>query len=548
MNYAKEYYSKIKKGTIRAPKRIIKVYKSVLDSLGDKYYYDDKAAQRVVDFVEGFCRQSKAPFTAQLLKLQLFQKAKICLVYGVKRKSDGQRRFREVFDMRGRKNGKSTELAALGLYHLIADSEGGAEVYCVATKRDQARRVFDEAVNMVSQSKDLSENVRKRKTDLYFPATFSKFQPLASDSNTLDGLNASCAIIDELHAINDMHLYDVIKRSTATRKQPVIHIITTAGTVRNSIFDSKYDEAKAVADGMVKNDELLPLIYELDDRKEWADPKMWVKANPGLRTIKSLTYLKGEVEKAKKDKSQLRPLLCYEFDILDSGTSAWLSSEDVENPATFDIKEISHCYGIGGCDLSATTDLTCATMLVKKEGKLYCLQQYFLPRTKIDQLALTKSHEAPYEQWQAQGWVTICPGSTVDYHMVTEWFLKLYRDYEIIPYKVGYDRALAGYWAEEMASAFSEETMDKVAQGPFTWSGPMKALGGALQDKAINFNNNPVLKWCLYNTAAKSMGTLDNIQPVKISSSRRIDGMVSLLNAYTEFIKVQSDYENLQEG
>ena len=549
MNPIEEYVDQIETGKINAPKRIIKVYTSLLDDLreGDKYYYDPDAAERVIHFTEKYCKQSKDQFAGQSLKLCLFQKAKFAALYGTKRKEDDLRRFRECNDFRGRKNGKSVEQSALGLYHLIFDHEGGAEVYCVATKLDQAKRVFDESVNMVHQSKALSMNLKKRKTDLYFAPRFSVFRPLATDSNTLDGLNASCVIMDELHAIKDRHLYDVMKRSQSARRQPMFLIITTAGTVRDNIYDEIYGHASAVADGTIRDDELLPLIYQLDDASKWQDPEMWIQANPGLYKIKSFEYLQKQVERAKQEPNELRNLLCYEFNIVQTGEQTWMNYDDINNPATFTLDDVRDTYAIGGCDLSATTDLTCATLLIKKRNDpmLYVLQQYFLPQSRIDYLEGTASKEAPYQKWAERGLLTICEGSMVDYKAVTAWFMSMRDKYSIDMWKCGYDRALAGYWQDDMKANFGDSTMEKVAQGAFTWTAPMKELGAKLKDKMVNYNDNPILKWCMTNVGVKSSGSVDSIMPVKINQNRRIDGFVSLLNAYTLFVKYKDDYCNL---
>lgn len=547
MNYMQIYLDAINSGEIVAPKRITKVYTDILKSIEDgKYIYDDQSAMDYIYFQETYLKQSKGSFACKPLKLALFQKAKACAIYGVKR-HDGKRRFREVFDYRARKNGKTTELAGASLYHLVGDKEAGAEVYSVATKLDQAKRTFNEATNMVRQSRALSKVIKKRKTDLYFSFNFSVMQALASDSNTLDGLNSSFICIDEMHAIKDRQLYEVLQKSTSAREQPLIQIITTAGNVRESIFDDRYKYACDVVDGLIEDDTFLGLLYQLDERSEWKNPKMWIKANPGLYEIKSYEYLVNLVERAKNNPSELRGLLCFEFNMIENSNQSWLSLDTILNPATFTMEDVYNSYAIGGCDLSATTDLTCATLLIKKpkEETLFCLQQYFLPESKIEILDATISKEAPYKIWADRGLLTICDGSMVNYSDVTAWFVKMAEEHKIDLFKIGYDRALAGYWAEEMKSYFGDYAMEKVAQGPFTWTSPMKELGAMLEDKKINYNNNPILAWCLSNTGVKISGTLDTIQPIKIQSSRRIDGMVSLLNAFVIYAKYRDDYLNM---
>ena len=441
----------------------------------------------------------------------------------------------------GRKNGKSTLLAGIGLYLLVADYEGAAEIYSVATKKDQASKVLTEAHNMVKQSPELRAVIRKRRNDLYFEATSSKFEALASDSNTLDGLNSHAVIIDELHAIRDRNLYDVMKQSTSSRNQPLVVMITTAGTVRECIFDNMYEYACRIADGELEVDDFLPILYELDSRDEWTNPQMWIKANPGLGTIKKWETLAKFVQQAKDDPGFLPTVLCKDFNIRESESTVWLSFNQIKNLATFEMADVFDTYAVGGCDLSATIDLTCATLMIRKRGDntIYVIQHYFLPQAKIDKLAEKNTQEAPYKVWAERGLLTICEGSRVDFSQVTAWFCQMRDVYKIDAFKVGYDRALAGYWVEEMKSNHFD--MEPVAQGPFTWSQPMREMGAALTDKIVNYNNNPILAWCLSNTGVKKTG-VNNIQPVKITEKRRIDGMVSLLNAWVIYVKYFDDF------
>ena len=547
VNYILQYNRQLQSGKITACEKIKAIYKRLAEDCKSKgkYHFDIDRATRPIIFVESFCKQSKGNMGEPIV-LSLFQKAMIQAVFGFVDKNE-RRRYNEVLMIMGRKNGKSVLLSALGLYCMIADHEGGAEVDCVASKKDQARIVFNEAKNMVSQSPYLAKYIRKRKSDMYSDFNFGVFQPLASDSNTLDGLNMSCGIIDELHSIKDRNIYDVAKQSMTARSQPLLFIITTSGFNREGIYDSMYDYAESVISGTVEDEHFLPLIYELDDSNEWLDERCWIKANPGLDEIKSRSYLREMVERAQSDPSFRPTVLTKDFNVKNVAGASWLTWEQIDNPATFDMEKVTNSYAIGGCDLSATTDLTCATLLIRvpDDDQLYVLQQYFLPQSRIEYLETTSSKEAPYRRWAERGLLTICEGTMVNYADVTAWFVKMRDEYKIDLWKLGYDRALAGYWAEEMVSVFGQSVMEKVAQGPLTWTAPMKELGAMLSDKRINYNDNPMLKWCLSNTGVKSTGTVESIQPVKIQSMRRIDGMVSLLNAYTIYVKYRDDYLNL---
>lgn len=546
MNYIREYWRKIESGEIRTSRRVKAVYGKLVREMdepeaGSPYYFDEETGERPIIFIETFCKQSQGTLGAPLV-LDLFQKAFIQTLFGWLEKATGYRRFRETLFLVARKNGKSTLLAAIALYLLVADYEGAAEIYSVATKKDQARKTLTEAVNMVKQSPELRAVIKKRRNDIYFPATASKFEALASDSNTLDGLNSHAVIIDELHAIRDRNLYEVMKQSTSSRRQPLVIMITTSGTVRESVFDNLYSYACDVADGKIIDERFLPILYELDARAEWTNPQMWIKANPGLGTIKQYSTLAEFVERAKKNPEDLPGVLCKDFNVAEVAAAVWLSFEDIKSDAVFTMQDVYNTYAVGGCDLSATTDLTCASLLIRRSADdpiIYVLQHYFLPQKRIDQLDEHNTQEAPYKTWAERGLLTICDGARVDYSLVTEWFCQMRDEFKIDAFAVGYDRALAGYWVDEMkANGFD---MRAVAQGPFTWSQPMREMGAAFADKKVNYNKNPVLVWCLSNTAKKKSG-VNNIQPVKITEKRRIDGMVSLLNAWVIYVRDFEDY------
>lgn len=551
MNYILEYWDKIQSGEIAASKRLKQQYSKIVNEIQnpcDPWVFDIKKANQIIDFVERFCRHSKGKWIGQPVKLELFQKAKFQAIYGFIHRETGMRKCREFITVEGRKNGKSLEMSAIGLHMLIGDGEGGAEVYSVASKKDQARIVFSEACNMVSQSPALSKHIKKRKSDLYFPVTFSKYEPLASDSNTLDGLNSHFVIIDELHSIKDRGLYDVMRQSITARTQPLIGMITTAGFVRECIFDDIYDYACKVLDGVINDDRFLAFIYELDDRSEWTDFRMWEKANPGLGTIKSYEELAANVERAKHDANFLPTVLTKDFNIRETTADKWLTFEQANNEETFDIEELRDCYGIGGVDLSATTDLTYACILVMKPGsdKKYIIGQGFMPGDTIE--ARSKEDKVPYDKWAQRGLITLCPGHKVDYRDVTNWFLQMKEEYGIIGYWTGYDSWNSPAWVEDMEYRMgykNKENLLPVIMGAKTLSAPMKLLGADLGENNIVYDNDPLMKWALTNVAIE-VDKNENIRPIKGKHQRqRIDPAVALLIAYTVLQNNLEDYKGL---
>ena len=287
---------------------------------------------------------------------------------------------------------------------------------------------------------------------------------------------------------------------------------------------------------------MLVIIYELDSRHEWTDEECHIKANPGLGTIKRVDQLNNKVNKAKANPLLVKNLLCKDFNIRETTAEAWLTFEQVNNTDTFDIRKLKPRYGIGGADLSSTTDLTCATVIFKVPGDehIYVIQMYFLPEDLLEKRV--QEDKIPYDLWRNLGLLRTTPGNRVDKSYVTQWFLEIQNEYDIYIYGGGYDSWSAEYWVKEMKETFGQETWKEVIQGKKTLSGPMKSLGADLEKKIINYNNNPILKWCLTNTAI-DVDKNDNIQPIKTSNQRRrIDGLASLLDAYVHLERVYEGY------
>ena len=452
--------------------------------------------------------------------------------------------------MVARKNGKSTLSAAIGLYMQLADEEPGAEVYAVATKKDQAKIIWLEAKRMIKKSPVLLRRTKPLVAEINAEFNDSFFKPLGRDSDSLDGLNVHCATMDEIHAWTDDNLYDVVVDGTTAREEPLIFITTTAGTVREHVFDRKYDEAQNLINGFddpegYKDEHFLPVIYELDSRKEWTKEETWVKANPGLGTIKRIDQLRAKVQKAILNSSLVKNLLCKDFNIPETTSEAWLTFEEANNPNVFDILALKPRYGIGGTDLSSTTDLTAAKVIfqVPDDPNIYALSMYWIPEELVEKRVA--EDKIPYDIWIEKGYVRTCPGNSNHPKYVTEWFKEVQEKYDICISWVGYDAWSAKYWVEEMKMEFGEMSMVSVIQGKKTLSSPMKNMKAKLQSKLINYNNNPVDRWCLCNTAV-DVDKNDNIQPIKTSNQRRrIDGTAALLDAYVVYEEKLNDYVSL---
>ena len=434
---------------------------------------------------------------------------------------------------------------------LLNDGEGAPEIYNVATMLDQAKLGFNACYKMVRQSPTLRKHIRKRAADLYAPSNLGFIKALASNTNSLDGLNVHGAIIDELAAIKNRDIYDLIKQAMGAREQPLLFCITTNGFVRSGIFDAQYEYAKKVLDGKIKAPRFLPFIYELDDASEWDKPEMWIKANPGLGTIKKKEYLEEMVQKAKNDPSFKPTVLVKDFNIPQTAQSAWLTFEDLNNEELLpEGGEFRYC--IGGFDAADSIDLNAAKAICKRRGddKLYIKQMYWIPQAVLDQQEERGDRRerdgVPYSLWVSQGLMRTCEGRRVNKRVILDWFCELRDREDIYPLYIGYD---PWHISDELLAAFEQEfgrnVMVKIRQGVLTLSQPMKDLKAEFQEKKIVYNNNPIDKWCLINTEEKK-DVNGNVQPVKSDErARRIDGTAALLDAYVVYCNKRDEFESL---
>ena len=548
-NYLKEYGEAVLNGEIVACEKIKRQYEKLLHDMEipKQWHFDVKAGSKPIEFIENFCKQSQGKIGSKL-ELQLFQKAMLQAAFGFLDDND-LRRYQEIFDLMGRKNGKTTLLAALELYMLMADGEGAPECYIIATARDQANKGYTEAVNMYRHSPEISALLKKRQSDLYFKYNMGFLKALASNVNSLDGLNSHFVTIDELAAIKNRDIYDLMKQSMAARKQPLLCCITTSGFIRNSIYDSQYEYAARVIDGKIENERFLPLMYELDSYDEWTNPKMWVKANPGLGTIKKTEFLADSVSKAKDDDTFLTTVLTKDFNIIANATTAWLPYDVLNNDELIP-DSLKFRYGIGGFDAADSVDLNAAKMICKRRdsSKIYVKQMYWMPQSKLDDMGTqgASRDRAPYDVWKARGLLRVEEGNRVNKRVILDWFIEMRDKYDIYPLYIGFD---PWHIDDSLLAAFEQEfgktVMIPVRQGVATLSQPMKELKAEFAAHNIVYNNNPIDKYCLANTYTKT-DINGNIQPDKGSSETlRIDGTAALLDAYVIYINKADEYESL---
>ncbi len=545
MNYLLAYYHEIEAGNIIVGKELYTVLSTLVSDLDNpRYIYDELPGQYRIDFIERFCRHTKSPFNGEPFILELWEKALMQVAYGFKFADTGLRRFNEVVLLVARKNGKTTYVAGIDLAEFFL-SKGGVDIVCASNTNDQASILFEEINNMREHSKALSKENRSRKNIFYIysPRNKNKIKKLSAQSRNLDGYNIEVGCIDEVHQMTDSKVYDAIKQSQSTKKEPLIFIITTEGNVVGGFLDKKLDYCRKMIKGEISDERILPWLYTQDSEQEiYTNPASWQKSNPSLGKIKTRAYLEDIMNKSKNDLSTRLTMLCKDFNIKQLESGSWLTFDELENTTKFEIDEIRDSYAFAGVDLSSTTDLTAAAIVVIKNNKKYVISHFFMPSD-----VLTKRIEedsVPYDIWVKKGYITLTDGSKNDFSKVTEWFLHIVREYEIRPLWVGYDPWNAQYWVDEMEEAGF--TLEKIRQGIYTLSEPMKQLEADLKNKDVVYNDHPILKWCLANTQAK-VDINGNIQPCKLNSRyKRIDGAVALIIAYAVYNRYQKEYENMQ--
>ena len=529
------YFSQVYDGRIIACEKMKRQADNILTALAcpEKYHYDHDTAMKHINFIERFCCYPSGIKMGQPFRLELFQRARFQVLFGFV-DDEGLRQYNECEIVEGRKNGKTSELAAVEIDMLCNDGENSPQIYNLATKRDQANLGFNAVHKMILRSPLLSKHIRKRAADLYFESNLGFIKAMASDTSGLDGLDVHCAVIDELAAIKNRDLYDLIKQAMGARSQPLLFTITT-----NGIFDDQYAYAEKVIHDPSVDEHFLPFIYELDNPEEWDKPECWIKANPGLGTVKSEDYLAQMVSKAKHDPSTRPTVFVKDFNLKENPTSRWLTYAEAH--CTEAVPEYNWRYGIGGFDAADCVDLNAAKLLCVRPGdpNIYVKSMYWIPSRVIEEQQEKGNREGrdhvPYELWVAQGYMRTCEGRKVDRRVVLDWFCEMCEKEGILPLYIGFD---AWHISDELKAAFADEfggnVLIPVRQGTITLSEPMKNLKADLQEHRIIYDN-PIDEWCLLNTDIKS-DINGNIQPCKTAArTQRIDGTAALLDAYVVY-------------
>ena len=551
-----EYVKEIRAGNIVIGNDLRMQLDNLLEDLESPWYvYDTKDAVWRMRFIEGFCKHTKAPFYGQPFILELWQKAFIEVFYSFKWTAEGYteyygeappkdflRRFKKAILLVSRKNGKSSLCSAIAFTELMVGPPG-SDIVCSSNDDKQARIIFDETGVM----RQLFDPFGKRGTHKNLQAIFnyntnSKMFRLSDRTSNKEGRNIDGAILDESHEMVDNIIAKSIEQSQSTKDEPWFINITTEGFVNGGYLDNELKYARAVLRGDVEDPTLLSFLYTQDSENEiWQDERSWMKSNPSLGHIKKRKYIIDQMNKARHDKGERLFMLTKDFNWKMAIGEAWLLPDELENSATFNIEDLRGAIGLGGVDLSETTDLCAAKLLVMRPGDntKYVIQKYWIPEARVE--AGSKEDKQNYLEWARQGLLEISPGNENDFRLITQWFVRLVKEFNIRPFKIGIDRWQAHYLIKEL-----EETgfdCVKLTFNKKTVSNPMKLCEADLKSKLVNYNDNPIDRWCLSNVGLE-VDSEGLIFPVKVQglANKRIDGAVALIICYIMYQWNRTEY------
>lgn len=531
-DYITEYYQGIKEGSIIVGKWILLLYENIIKGLERKeFFYSPKKANRAINFIENYCHHSKG--RNDLLKLELWQKALISVIFGIVDES-GNRQFREVCLIVARKNGKSLLAASIMEYQAFLDDEFGGEVYCLAPKLDQAEIVYSCFWQMVQAEEEIASLIQKRgrHSDFYIAESNTIIKKIAFNAKKSDGFNPSLVVCDEIASwIGEQgkKQYEVMKSALGARKQPLILSCTTSGYVNEGIYDELFKRGSRFLLGNSNEKRLLPVFYTIDNEEKWNDINELKKSNPNLSVSVSVDYMLEEIAIAEGSLSKKAEFLTKYCCVKQSSEQAWLSNRDVvaATDTAFTFDDFYNCYAVGGIDLSQTTDLTSAAIVIEKDGIEYVFSHFWLPAEKLEE-AIVRD-EIPYKEMVEKGFLSISGEGFVDYNDVFLWFMNLVSSYKIMPLVVGYDRYSSQYLVQQMKNE-GGFLMDDVFQG-WNLTPAINKLEGEFKERKIKIGNNSLLQVHLLDTALQRDRMTKRIKIVKLNSYSHIDGTAALLDA-----------------
>lgn len=509
--------------------------------LNGEWEFNEKKANKAIKFIENFCHHSEG--RSDLLRLELWQKAIVSAIFGIMDKTTGYRQFREVFIIVARKNGKTLFAAAIAAYMTYVDGEYGAKVYFLAPKLDQADLVYDAFYQIVQSDDELDSITKKRRSDIYIKAFNTSVKKIAFNSKKSDGFNPQLVVNDEMEAWpgdQGLKQYEVMTSALGARKQPLIISIATAGYVNDGIFDELFKRATAFLKGNSREKRLLPFIYMIDDIEKWDSIEELKKSNPNLGVSVSAEYYLEQIEIARNSISKKVEFMTKFCNIKQNSAVAWLDYWDVmkcvheEKPLS--LEDFKGCYCVGGIDLSRTTDLTAASIVINRDGINHIFTRFYMPQKRYE-VAINEDN-TPYNIYRDRGFLFISGENQVDYKDVYNWFIELVKVYKIKPLKIGYDRYSANYLVEDLKTAGFHT--DDVYQGT-NLTPILHEFEGNLKDGLFDFGDNSMLAAHFLNVAVNINLNDSRMKPVKIEKRMRIDGAMSVFDALTMVSKYHNE-------
>lgn len=509
--------------------------------LNGEWEFNEKKANKAIKFIENFCHHSEG--RSDLLHLELWQKAIVSAIFGIMDKTTGYRQFREVFIIVARKNGKTLFAAAIAAYMTYVDGEYGAKVYFLAPKLDQADLVYDAFYQIVQSDDELDSITKKRRSDIYIKAFNTSVKKIAFNSKKSDGFNPQLVVNDEMEAWpgdQGLKQYEVMTSALGARKQPLIISIATAGYVNDGIFDELFKRATAFLKGNSREKRLLPFIYMIDDIEKWDSIDELKKSNPNLGVSVSVEYYLEQIEIARNSISKKVEFMTKFCNIKQNSAVAWLDYWDVmkcvheEKPLS--LEDFKGCYCVGGIDLSRTTDLTAASIVINRDGINHIFTRFYMPQKRYE-VAINEDN-TPYNIYRDRGFLFISGENQVDYKDVYNWFIELVKVYKIKPLKIGYDRYSANYLVEDLKTAGFHT--DDVYQGT-NLTPILHEFEGNLKDGLFDFGDNSMLAAHFLNVAVDINLNDSRMKPVKIEKRMRIDGAMSVFDALTMVSKYHNE-------
>lgn len=552
MTWIEEYLAEGEAGRINIPKRVKKQYKALLPIIrgeAPRWYYNEHLANKPIEFGEKFCRQSKDEWRGQPIKYLLWQKAALSAIYGIVERGTDLRKHQRVFILVGKKNGKTTMIAPVALYET---ARKGNEVYSAANALQQSRIIWTEAANMLEQSPQLKSMLKKRQYDIknIRKDGFSVFMPLANTPNLLDGKLPKVVILDEVHELYQ-DLYDILYNGQISVRDPLFLMLTTKGYVREGLFDSEYKNSCDIIDGVIEDERKLSLLYELDNPADWLNEDNWEQANPSIGTIMTYEALRNTVRTALDKPQSLNAVKVKHFNLGGISGDAYFEYDDINNEATFDLKKYKGYDAIGGFDLSLTNDLTSyTTVLYDDKRREFLVDTMFWISSDFYSKVIQDARMGNvWRAWVDNGYIRVAGVNSIDHKEIVRYVNDMVNKYRLVYRWIYYDAYAARYLVSDMNDEGYKEgvCLIRCHQGSKTLSVPFQRLDAELRAKRINYNNNPVMKWCLTNVAVEEDTRNKNLLPCKAghNNMRKIDGFATLLNA---FVGVTDHYNEFVGG